>query len=168
MTAGIVYAVSFALGTIEYEYGVSRAGEALDLERMKLAAKRLPWIGRDDGGLHYNLGIAALRSGDLEAARRALERSIDLQESARGWIALGIVDQRGGHWQAALAAYQRALALEPENVPALARSAAVWTHLGERDRAREALAEAVELDPQRSDLLGRLRSLQGSPQPEMR
>jgi tetratricopeptide (TPR) repeat protein len=163
LAAGLVYAATFAFGTLEYEYGVRRAGETDDFARMRAAAERLRWIGRDDARLRHNLAIGAVRAGDLEVARGELERSLRLDESARSWVLLGVVRQRGGDARGAADAYQRALDLDPAHVPALLRLAQTWSGLGDTDRARAALLRAIELEPDRADLRARLVAL---PAPE--
>jgi tetratricopeptide (TPR) repeat protein len=159
LAAGLVYAATFAFGTLEYEFGVRRAGEADDFARMRTAAERLRWIGRDDARLRHNLAIGAMRARDLEAARREVERGLQLDESARSWVLLGMVRQRGGDKRGAAAAYQRALELDPAHVPALSQLARVYVELGDQDRARDALLRAIEIAPDRADLRERLAPL---------
>jgi hypothetical protein len=157
--AGIAYLLTSVVATLEAEYGVRRAGDPPDLGRLRLAAERLRWVGRDDPSLRYNLAMHALREGDLDAARRDLKRSLALQESHHGWLALGVVEQRRGAWRDALEAYAAALSLNPSSVAALSREAQVWVRLGERGRAREALERALALAPERLDLKKRLVGL---------
>jgi len=159
VAVGLVYLATSAVAAFEGEYGVRRAGDPPDFARLRLAAERLRWLGRDDPSLRYNLGMHALRDGDLDTARRDLKRSLALQESHHGWLALGVVEQRRGAWHDALAAYASALSLDPESVPALSREAQVWLRLGDRDRARAALERAIALAPERLDLKRRLLGL---------
>jgi hypothetical protein len=158
--AGVVYAVATVIGSLEFEYGVRRAnGENPDFARMRVAAERLRWVGRDDPGLRYNLAMDALRGQDLAGARGDLQRSLALQQSPHAWLALGVVEQRSGALRDALDAYDAALALDPKSVAAWSRKSQVWLRLGDRARAKESLVRALELAPERIDLRERLAKL---------
>jgi tetratricopeptide (TPR) repeat protein len=157
--AGLAYIATTVVGALEVEYGVHRMGDPPDFASLAGTAERLRWVGRDDPAVRYNLGMHALREGDLAAARREIRRSLALQETHHAWLALGVVEQRSGDWHAALAAYDAALALDPSSVAAWSRKAQVWVRLGDRARAREALARALALAPERVDLRRRLAGL---------
>jgi tetratricopeptide (TPR) repeat protein len=157
--AGIAYAVTTVAGTLEFEFGVRRATEPLDAERLRTAASRLRWIGRDHPDLHYNLAMHAFREGDADKARHELARSLDLRENALSWLALGLVERRAGRPREALAAYDAALAIDPRSVPALVQSARTLEELGEVDAARARLERAAALEPEREDLRRALEDL---------
>jgi len=146
-TAGVVYVVFTVVGTIELEFGVRRAMTPPDFERLETAARRLHWVARDQPDVHYNLGMHAFRQGDYTTARRELRRSLALANSSITWVALGFVEKRDRQLDDALAAFEAALALAPDNVQALIGSARVWVQLGEPERARSALTRAIELEP---------------------
>jgi tetratricopeptide (TPR) repeat protein len=150
--AGVVYALTTVLGTLEFEFGVRRATEPLDPARLETAAQRLRWLGRDHPDVHYNLGVHALREGDLARARSELQRSLALRENSLSWLALGLVERRDGRPDASLAAYDAALDIDPRSVPALVQSARSLEELGDTRRARERLERALALEPDRSDL----------------
>jgi tetratricopeptide (TPR) repeat protein len=160
---GVAYAIATVLGSLEFEYGVRRAGDPPDFARMRVAAERLRWVGRDDAGLRYNLAMESLRQSDLASARGDLRRSLALQESPHAWLALGVVEQRSGAWQEALRAYDEVLRLDAASVAAWSRKAQVWLRLREPERAREALQRALELAPERIDLRERLAKLEAVP-----
>jgi len=157
--AGIAYAATTIAGTLEFEFGVRRATEPLDAERLRTAASRLRWIGRDHPDLHYNLAMHAFREGDADSARHELARSLDLRENALSWLALGLVERRAGRPREALAAYDAALAIDPRSVPALVQSARTLEELGEVDAARARLGRATALEPEREDLRRALEDL---------
>jgi hypothetical protein len=158
--AGALYVVTVLVGAFEGEYGVRQASSPPDFARLRVAAERLRWVGRDDPSVRYNLAMHALREDRLDAARRDLLRSLDLQSSQHAWLALGVVEQRAGAWPEALRAYDAALALDPSNVAAWSRKAQVFVRMGERAKAREALERALNLAPERLDLQRRLEELQ--------
>jgi cytochrome c-type biogenesis protein CcmH/NrfG len=157
--AGVLYVVSTTFGALEREYGVRRASDPPDFARLRLAAERLRWVGRDDPIVRYNLAMHALRENDLDGARRDLERSLALQRSRNAWIALGVVEQRAGAFRKALRAYDSALGLDPASVLAWSRKAQVLVRLGDLGQARAALMRALALAPERLDLARRLAEL---------
>jgi tetratricopeptide (TPR) repeat protein len=157
--AGLAYAGATVFGTLEFEYGVRRASDPPDFARLQLAAERLRWVGRDHPDVRYDLGVHDLREGDLAAARREIERSLALGPQPHTFVALGLLEQRSRRWPEALAAFQAALALDPDDVAALHGSAQEWLRRGEPERARRALERAVALAPERADLRERLGRL---------
>lgn len=154
--AGLAYGVFYAVGTWEIEYGFRRAMDPPDAERMRTAARRLGWVGHGHPALHLNLGVLAVRDGELDVARREAERSLALGPSVEAWMLLGQVSQLAKQWDEARAAYDSALALDPSHLPALGQLAVVSGQVGDLDRAEQALARAVELAPDREDLRRRL------------
>lgn len=158
--AGALYAVTVLVGAFEGEYGVRRASSPPDFGRLRVAAERLRWIGRDDPSVRYNLAMHALREDQLDLARSDLLRSLELQRSQHAWLALGVVEQRAEAWHEALRAYDEALELDPANVAAWSRKAQVFVRMGERAKAREALEHALTLAPERLDLQRRLNELE--------
>jgi tetratricopeptide (TPR) repeat protein len=154
--AGVAYGVFYAVGTWEIEYGFRRAMEPLDPERMRTAARRLARVGHDHPALHLNLGVLAARDGDLDGAQREAERSLALGPNVEAWMLLGQIHQQTRRWEQARSAYDSALALDPQHVPALGQSALVSMQLGDFDRAEQALERAIALAPERQDLKRRL------------
>ena len=141
------------------EYEVRRAVDPEDRHRLYTALELLRWIGRDNPGARYNLGILALRGNDLDTAIHELERSIELGPTLLSRIALGTAHQRGGNWEAALAANTAALELDPNSVPALTQAAHLKLKLGDLEGAEAALSHAVALAPERAALRARLERL---------
>jgi tetratricopeptide (TPR) repeat protein len=149
---GALYIATSAVGTVEDEFGVRRAAAAHDVERMREATRRLRWIGRDPAGAHLQLGIFALRDGDWRAARSELVRAAELNPTAFAWSALGNAELRLGDVDAALEAFERALALDADHVNALAGAARASLRRGDGTRAAEFLERALRLAPEREDL----------------
>jgi Tetratricopeptide repeat len=155
--AGAAYAIFYVVGVWEIEFGFRRALERMDVDRMRVAARRLSRVGHDNPALRYNLGVLSMRGGDPVSAEHELRRSLELGPNALSWLALGQLYQGEKRWQDALDAYARARDIAPDNVPALVQSANIWMRLGEHERAEQALVAAVGLAPQRADLQETLR-----------
>ena len=149
------------VGAFEWEYGVRRASDPPDFARLRVAAERLRWVGRDDPSVRYNLAMHALRDDATSTPRAASSSAASaLQRTPHAWLALGVVEQRAGAWRDALRAFDAALELDPASVAAWSRKAQVWVRLGERAQAREALERALTLAPERLDLQQRLAELE--------
>lgn len=93
--------------------------------------------------LYINLGAYYLNTGDIPGARDAFLRAAQLPpKSARlgslAWYNLGNAESKLGNAEPAMAAFRSALALEPDNVYALAA-------LAELERSRQRAGVAVAL-----------------------
>ncbi len=94
---------------------------------------------------HANVGGSALRSDDLDDARRHLELATRLAPDwAPAWVNLGVVLHRQGLDDEAMHAYARALDAEPTSPSALTNMAAIYRRSGELDAERAALAAATK------------------------
>jgi len=66
-----------------------------------------------------NLGILYRKSGDLDAAARALQQAVARDpHSALAWTELGVTQRLGGRFQDAAQSYARAIAADPTYAPA--------------------------------------------------
>lgn len=91
-----------------------------------------------------NLGAAALRLGDAGAARKALERGLELEPGAAdGWNQLGAVHASAGRHEAARRALERAIALQPGAAEPRYNLAVVARTEGRHDEAMRLLDEAL-------------------------
>ena len=151
------WVVLYLVGTVEL--ALRRGREPVDLAGMRAAVARLRWLGLDDPATHVQLGIDAGTQGDLAGARREFLRSLQLQESARGWVGLAHAEFHGGRRDAAHAALLRAVHVEPNDPETWSQASDVWAALGDPARARGALERAVSLAPDRGDLAQRLQAL---------
>jgi tetratricopeptide (TPR) repeat protein len=104
-----------AVGTLEVEYGFRRAALNGDVERLQVAATRLRRVGRDSPAVHAQLALFAEAAGDYETGVREIERSLELHPTAEAWVILGRLHARSGRRARALAAYEKALQLDPAN-----------------------------------------------------
>ncbi|MEN8183417.1 MAG: tetratricopeptide repeat protein [Myxococcota bacterium] len=150
--SGVVAVVLTLFGTFEYEYGFVRAAARGDLERLEVAGARLSSIGRDDANLRASIGLMQAERGDAARAMQSFERSLELFPTVYAWLNVGVLRESGGDVEGALAAYDEAMALEPNNVDALFYSGRA--HLVQEDlwRARALLAEAARAAPERADI----------------
>jgi tetratricopeptide (TPR) repeat protein len=107
------------------------------------------------------VGLLYLKNGELDAAGRAFEKSLDLYPTAAAHVGRGYLAAKRGRFREALEGYDAALALDPDHVEALHQSSFALWKLG---RAQEALARierahALQPDNQRvNDLLDELRA----------
>ncbi|MGE3163625.1 MAG: tetratricopeptide repeat protein [Planctomycetota bacterium] len=93
------------LGGSEVEY-------RLALEHFEKS--QLHWQG--DADLFHAVGICHLELRELEAAERAFGRAVALDDGAvRSWRLLGVARDQRGSTREALAAFERALALRPDD-----------------------------------------------------
>lgn len=91
-----------------------------------------------------NLGGAAIRHGDLSTAVRHLEIATALAPRwAAGWVNLGVARFRAEDTNGAIAAYERALRVEPNDPSALVNLAHVYRYLGLAEQADAALEAAA-------------------------
>jgi Ca-activated chloride channel family protein len=106
-----------------------------------------------DAKLHYNLGVASYKSGDLAKAHESLRRSLrtdqlNLQENS--YYDLGNVlyrmgqknlaylpEQTKGEWQQAISLYESALKLDPKDADAIHNRDLVKRKLAELDRQQQ-------------------------------
>ncbi len=142
--AGLVVLVG---GDLERQYGVNRATERGDYERVELAAERLAWIGRDGPHLHHNLALLAQTRGDLVTAESELLESLDRYETKNAWYSLGSLRLRQGRSAEALEAFEGALRLNPYLLTSLIGASQASLNLGAPDGAIRYLQRATALAP---------------------
>jgi Flp pilus assembly protein TadD len=120
---------------------------------------------------HETLGLLLLRDGDAVSAVAPLRRATTLApDRANAWNLLGVALERGaGDHTGALAAWQRALELQPDRFDVLFNLATTAADHGEIDIARSSFARFVAEAPPAawaSELpraRERLRALGGAP-----
>ena len=105
---------------------------------------------------YYLLGRAFTRQGKLEEAVGAYRKAAELHPDASYLVALG---KSLGNWQAAVAEFKRALAIDPFYAQAHLELGRAYVQLEEFEKARAELEKALELEPdfyEADYLLGRL------------
>ncbi len=117
---------------------------------------------------HYMLGLALWKSGELDGALEAMERSAEINDaSIRTFVNLSRIHNARGEYEGARSAAERALALDGENVTALYQLARSQYNLGRIDEATATLDFCIGFDQAAAEahnLLGlvRLRAGEGS------
>jgi tetratricopeptide (TPR) repeat protein len=114
---------------------------------------------------HYMLGLASWKSGDLDRALEAMERSVSINDgSIRSFINLSRIRNARGEHEDARAAAEQALAIDPENTTALYQLARSEYNLGKIDEATTTLEACIGLDQAAAEahnLLGLVRLQRG-------
>lgn len=138
-TALLVWGAGTALLT---EFGFNRPFERGDLDAARRASERLDDLGQASAERTLRLGQAALSAGDLVAARRNLERSVEVMPTAWAWVGIGDLHARREDWADAADAYARALALDPDHPVANFHAGVVALERGQIDRAQRSFERA--------------------------
>ncbi len=114
---------------------------------------------------HYMLGLALWKSGELDQAVAAMQRSAEINDaSIRTFVNLSRIQNARGEYGEALAAAERALLLDADSATAVYQKARSLYNLGRIEEARAELASCIELDhdaAQAHNLLGLIRLQQG-------
>ena len=118
LASGLLGVVLTVLSTFEYEFGYLRAAKRNDLPRLERAVANLRWLGRDNADLRSEVARLRYAQGDLDGSIAALEKSAALLPTAARYVQLGALRERRGEPEAALRAYERAVELAPDFVPA--------------------------------------------------
>ncbi len=131
----------------EDQYGFRRAAERGDWQRAEQATRRLGWIGRSSAEYPLRIALAKAQAGELEAAGRQVQSSLDLHATPRARLLEGQLHRRRGDWSAALRAFEEAASLDPSLPAAHYEAGVAWIELGDLARARARLKRALELAP---------------------
>lgn len=96
----------------------------------------------------YNAGVALLNAGDRPGAIAKFEEAVKLDaELAAGWSALAMVRAQAGEHAAAVAAAEKAVAIDPGDTRALRVQVDGYRALGQDDKAAAAKRALAEADP---------------------
>ena len=117
--------------------------ESVSCYRQALA---IPLDPRISLGARLNLAARLMEQGELDEAIRLTQMATQrAPEVALGWYNLGLMQRRRGEIAAALDAYSRALALDPNNASCHQNRAVALLLGGDIDGARSAFRTAIAL-----------------------
>lgn len=156
----------------EHGRGWNNLGHALLAKGLVLEARdaceRAVRIDATNAEAFYNLGIIERRLDDAGGAARHFERALSLRpdfaqardqlgemtatgaqapESPDEWNSLGITHWSDGRYEEALAAYEAALALNPNFLPSIANAATCLADLGRIRDAADLARRGLAIDP---------------------
>lgn len=118
--------------------------------------------GRDPEALA--LGVEALQRGDLEAARRWLEAAAQaVPHDATPFGYLGTLHGQRGEWNAAIAAFRRAVELSPNSAPLRYNLGLALERGGLTREGLTAYQQALTVDPTHASSLEAVQRLQFAP-----
>jgi len=93
------------------------------------------------------LGVVASEQGDHETAVRLIRRAADIAPASTYFSNLGLALSRQGSLEEAITSYERALELNPDHVPTLAKLGRTLAASGRVAEARGRIGRALELEP---------------------
>jgi len=157
--AGSIAVICWIVAAWEQEVGRRRAVARRDLERVEIAEKRLAWVGRDGPRIHQALGKMFQHRGDSAAAMAQYRRSIELWPTEAAWRGIGKLHEAANKLDEAQAAYESALAIDPNHASCLDDLAHVLAARGRLDEAVRVQRRAVLAAPERQDLRRRFDAL---------
>lgn len=122
--------------------------EAGDQEAAKQVLLRVFESDPRDATTHETLALVELRRQNWVESRDHAQRALELNdELALAWNYLGTAVYNLGDPREALAAWDRALALEPSNSDVLYNVSVIALEVGDHDRARRALRTFIDTAP---------------------
>lgn len=96
----------------------------------------------------YELGVKALKAGDYERALTELQKVVRTEpRNADAWNYIGFSHRRLKQFEQSLAAYQKALAIDPDHRGANEYLGELYLMTGQPDKARQQLAKLGSLCP---------------------
>ncbi len=101
-----------------------------------------------DAGLYLTLGRLLLSTGEVDEAIVVLSEVLAVEpQFAEAIVMLAQAYESKGEWEAAAAAYERAVLYSPRRARYRRQLAGLLLNAGEVDRAREVLRDLVEVNP---------------------
>ena len=101
----------------------------------------------NDGSAWYKLGVALRDHKTYQEAIEVYQRALALEQRATRWNGIGSVYSDLGRQEEALAAYGRAIELDPKYASPHNGVGNVYRALGRQEEALAAYGRAIELDP---------------------
>ncbi len=105
-------------------------------------------LSNDNAAIAVRAGECYLASGQIENARRAADRALDLDPKlAAAWAVRARAFEATGALREALGDYQRSLGYEPNNPEVLLAVAEIYRRLNQPERALVALHTLIDAQP---------------------
>jgi serine/threonine protein kinase/tetratricopeptide (TPR) repeat protein len=120
-------------------YNVGRYDEAI------AAFTRMTELQPDSAASFQTLGTAYQAKGDTTHALEAYDRANAVKPSATAWNNIGILHHQESRFDAAVAAYEKSIALQPKEPTTYRNLGDTYTRLRNPERARAAYEKAVTL-----------------------
>jgi Flp pilus assembly protein TadD len=96
----------------------------------------------------YDLGVNAVRAGDYQRALGSLQKVVQADpRNADAWNYIGFSQRNLRHFDESLAAYQKALAINPDHRGANEYLGELYLKTGDPEKARERLSKLRSLCP---------------------
>ena len=94
----------------------------------------------------YDQGVTAVRAGDYQRALGLLQKAVEANpDDADAWNFIGYSQRNLKHYDESLAAYEKALAINPNHRGAIEYLGELYLKTGKLDKAREQLARLQAL-----------------------
>ncbi len=157
--SGLIAVTCWIVAAWEQEIGRRQSVARGDVERLEVAEKRLALVGRDGPRIHQALGKLLQSRGDFDGALAEYRRSIASWPTVPAWVGVGKVSEKMGKVEEARAAYESALAIEPNHASTLDDLAHVVAAGGDIEEALRIQRQALLAAPDRQDLRRRYDAL---------
>ncbi len=153
--AGAVFVVSQIVNALE-GHVFAQSLERREVAGAERALDHLRFVASDAYHLRLELGLLAQEAGDLDAAIRAFERSVELRPNPGAWYQKALVHAHRAEWELAAISFEGAYALAPFPPAYIAEFVDALMRAGRRERALAVLNDGLRKYPQ-SPELGRAR-----------
>jgi choline-sulfatase len=128
-------------------YGIALADNG-DINGAVQQFQRILQSDPDNGRAYQNLGIVALRSGQVPLARKYLEKALLIDPKLPLALnTLGVAAAQSGDFNAAIDDWSKVVALDPNQLDALYNLGIVAARLNRNDIARKALTDYLQRAP---------------------
>lgn len=96
---------------------------------------------------YYNLAMMLFKNHKFNRAARALEKSVDLEETPPRLVALARVYRITGQYDQQIKTLERALVLEPQDVSVMQLLAEAFIHEGDSKKANNIFKDILKIEP---------------------